>query len=93
MYLCIKVLLPLAILDLVGAAGWAWLVKPFPTFQMGVQIVLTVVGTGGVLYFLCLLGRSILSPREGIVRTILTPWNEEPLAPDPPTPAEPSPNA
>jgi hypothetical protein len=92
LYLCIKVLLPLAIMDLVGAAGWAWLVKPFPTFQMGVQILLAVVGAGGALYFAGLLARSVFSPRVGILRTILTPWNEVPLAPSPKAPAEPTPN-
>jgi NADH-quinone oxidoreductase subunit H len=92
MYLCIKALLPLACVDLVGAAGWGWLVGP-GLFQTGVQIVLAAVGTGGVMYFLVLLGRSILFPRVGIVRTILTPWNEEPLAPAPQAPAEAKANA
>ena len=38
LYVCVKVLLPLACVDLVGAAAWAWLVPPSGSPQLAVQV-------------------------------------------------------
>jgi NADH-quinone oxidoreductase subunit H len=90
MYLCIKVLLPLAVVDLVGSAAWVALVPatsaPYGFIQSGVQIALALVGTAAALYFAGVLGKSILAPKAGILLSMNTPWNleREAAAPTPP---------
>jgi NADH-quinone oxidoreductase subunit H len=78
--LCVKGLLPLACVNLIGGALWVWLM-PAGWVQLGVQVVLTILGTGGALYFVGVaLGARFLHRLAGIRPTILTPWDEVPLA-------------
>ena len=87
---CVKVLLPLACVNLIGAALWSWLV-PAGWAQLAVQVLLTVIGTGGFLFFVGVLVRAMLSRRQGLRLTLLTPWHAIPVAEPPPGP-EPASN-
>jgi len=82
MYVCVKVFLPLACLDLIGAAAWRWLAGR-GIFQTAVQIVLTVLGAGLALYFVGLLARAVLTARQGILPTLVTPWHKETITESP----------
>ncbi|MCY2928280.1 MAG: NADH-quinone oxidoreductase subunit NuoH [Planctomycetota bacterium] len=84
MYVCVKVFLPASCITLIGSAAWQWLAGGL--FQQITQIVLTVLGTAGGLYFVALLARALVKPGQGILPTIITSWHAEP-APAPVAPA------
>jgi hypothetical protein len=58
---------------------------------LAVQVLLTVIGTGGFLFFVGVLVRAMLSRRQGLRLTLLTPWHAIPVAEPPPGP-EPASN-
>jgi NADH-quinone oxidoreductase subunit H len=73
LYMCVKVLLPLACINLLGVALWQWLFpKGLP--QLVTQIVLTAIGAGGALIFLLILGWAMFLRGRGVRRTLLRPW-------------------
>ncbi|MCG3177815.1 MAG: NAD(P)H-quinone oxidoreductase subunit 1, chloroplastic [Phycisphaerae bacterium] len=73
LYMCVKVLLPLACVNLLGVALWAWLF-PGGAAQLAVQIVLTVIGAGGAGAFLAILVWAMFFRGRGITVSMLKPW-------------------
>lgn len=44
LYICVKVLLPLACVNLLGAAVYLWITEPLPTVRLVVTVILAVIG-------------------------------------------------
>ncbi len=58
LYMCVKVLLPLACINLLGAALYLWVTDPLPMVKLIVKITLTVIGVlmlgsglGAIIWF------------------------------------------
>lgn len=60
LYACVKVMLPIAVVNLMAAAVYMWLMEDLPTVRFGVQIGLMVVGVGVVLLMVATVIRGIL---------------------------------
>ncbi len=76
LYMCVKVLVPLACINLLGVALWVWLF-PAGMPQLVVQIILTVIGAGGFgIFFAILVWAMFFKKREGIRLTMIRPWSD-----------------
>lgn len=75
LHMCVKVLLPLACVNLLGAAFWLWLVDPavspaFATVALVVQIILTVLGVLIVLAALALIAYAWITRDKATYKVI-----------------------
>ncbi len=72
LYLCMKVLLPLAFINLLGAATYAWLVDAhrLPVVQRVVEIGLAVAGCGIVLTVVSMAAWACLTARGRTFKTL-----------------------
>jgi NADH-quinone oxidoreductase subunit H len=70
LYLCIKVLLPLACVNLVGAASYQWLTEPMPLVQRTVQTTLTVLGAAAFAALLAFIAHAYLTRAQRTFRTM-----------------------
>lgn len=72
LHLCIKVLVPVACFNLLGAAACLWLIDPLPRVQMILQIVLACVAVGIVALLALVVLHAFLTRERSTFKVLFT---------------------
>ena len=81
LHLGVKVLLPLACVNLLAAAVYLWLTEPLPTFRFVVSVALAVVGVGLVMVIGAIIGMAWMRRERSTFKVMFTSSREMPDLP------------